>query len=193
MKNYKGKEILQIRLYLKHSCIIAVFSLLYLVTSCAPGYGNKKRWMFNDSNRTRITMTARRYLGVKYRYGGTNPFGFDCSGFVMYVYMKNGIRIPRGAEGQFSRGKRISLRRAEPGDLVFFRTGRRRISHVGIYLGNYRFIHSPRTGRRVSITSIKNSYWRKRFLGAVTLFYRSRYQRQYSRRSFIDRRGQRIY
>ncbi len=128
------------------------------------GYSSK----LSSGARARIIATAKRYLGVKYRYGGTTPRGFDCSGLVMYVFRKNGIKISRSAKRQFYRGKRVYLKRAKPGDLVFFQTSRyKRISHVGIYLGNYRFIHAPRTGKRVSYASIRTRYWRKRLVGVV--------------------------
>lgn len=180
------------QLYHMRYLFIFTFATIYFISSCAPGYGNRRRWMFYDHDREKIVRTATRYLGVKYRYGGTSPFGFDCSGFVMFVFMKNGIILPRDARGQFQKGKRISIRSAKPGDLVFFRVPSRRrrrgISHVGIYLGNYRFIHSPSRGKRVSITSIRNPYWRKRYIGIVSVLKNSRNLRQYSNRSALKPR-----
>ena len=117
-----------------------------------------------------IVRTAKRYQGVPYRMGGSSPRGFDCSGYVMYIYGKHHIPLPRTAEAQFYHGRAISLSRARPGDLVFFQTSRRRYSHVGIYIGGGRFIHAPSTGKRVSVTEMKNPYWKKRYRGAVTYF-----------------------
>jgi cell wall-associated NlpC family hydrolase len=119
----------------------------------------------------RIVRTARRYLGVRYKWGGASPRGFDCSGLVVYVYKKNGILLPRSVKGQYRRGKRIPSRRLRPGDLVFFKTERARLSHVGIYAGGMRFIHAPRTGKRVTYASLKNPYWRRRYRGAVTYLH----------------------
>jgi len=117
-----------------------------------------------------IVSTAKKYIGVKYRYGGNDPRGFDCSGFSNYIYRKNNYKIPRSAKAQFRAGKRITIKRARPGDLVFFKIYRNRISHVGIYLGNYSFIHSPRSGKRVSCEDMRKDYWRKRYAGTVTYF-----------------------
>jgi len=151
---------------------IASAALIYLITVGVPSFCETKGSLFSDHSRMRIIKTAKRYLGVRYRYGGTSPFGFDCSGFVMFVFKKNGITLPREARGQYHKGKKISISTAKPGDLVFFRVRtrrrRRRISHVGIYIGNHLFIHSPSRGKRVSITSINNRYWKRRYIGAVT-------------------------
>ncbi len=123
----------------------------------------------NNTQRKSIVITAKKYMGVKYKNGGTTPSGFDCSGYVMYVYNKNGIRVPRAVQEQYKAGKTVPIRHARPGDLVFFTTGRNRYSHVGIYLGNLRFIHAPSTGKTVSIASMKNSYWKSRFIGSVAI------------------------
>ncbi|MCP4132075.1 MAG: C40 family peptidase [bacterium] len=163
--------------------IIAIIVLFMALVHCTPPrhmqrgqYYNRQPKRTANSRRPyrgragskRIVHTAKRYIGVKYRSGGTSPRGFDCSGYVLYVYKTNGISLPRNARKQYYAGKRIRLRHARPGDLVFFQTSRKRISHVGIYLGNRRFIHAPSSGKRVSITSMKNPYWKKRYIGAVT-------------------------
>jgi cell wall-associated NlpC family hydrolase len=138
--------------------------LLMFLVSCLPGGYRGYR-----GDRGRIVKTAQHYLGVNYRHGGTTPRGFDCSGYVMYVYQKNGILLPRSVESQYGAGRHIRYRRAEPGDLVFFKTSRgRRISHVGIYVGSGRFIHAPRTGKQVSYADMRMPYWKKRYRGAVT-------------------------
>jgi cell wall-associated NlpC family hydrolase len=122
----------------------------------------------DDVSGSGIVQTAEKYIGVPYRYGGSDPRGFDCSGLAMYVYKKNGIRLPRGTNDQFISGKRIKISDASPGDLIFFDITGKGISHVGIYTGNYRFIHSPRTGKTVSYGDLKNPYWKKRYRGIVT-------------------------
>lgn len=100
--------------------------------------------------------TARRFLGLPYLWGGTSVYGMDCSGFVHRVFEACGIRIPRDAHVQAAFGRRIERDSLEPGDLVFFayEQGRGRIHHVGMYVGNDRFIHAPRTGLPVQVQSL---------------------------------------
>jgi cell wall-associated NlpC family hydrolase len=100
---------------------------------------------------------ARRFIGVRYRYGGDSPrTGFDCSGFVRYVYAHLGVALPHSSYAQFDRGRRIAQGHLRPGDLVFF-SG---VGHVGIYVGRGRFIHAPHTGTRVQISSMRGGYAR---------------------------------
>ena len=153
----------------------AIILFCTLFYSCLPPDSYRQGWMFRhergssvSEERRIIVNTAKQYLGVRYRNGGMSPRGFDCSGFVKYVYKKTGIILPRSAQKQYYRGNRISYRSIEPGDLVFFRTRGCRVSHVGIYLGNDRFIHAPSTGKNVSIDSMYNNYWKKRYVGSVT-------------------------
>jgi len=146
------------------------FTLLgfFFLTACTPSKSYRRRVFFSGRD-NRLVQTAKRFLGVRYKRGGNTPRGFDCSGYVKYVYQRNGIRVPRTAAEQFRSGQRIDLRRAKPGDLVFFHTSNRKfLSHVGIYLGNLKFIHAPRTGKRISFADLRNSYWRKRYIGTVT-------------------------
>ena len=105
-------------------------------------------------------------LGTPYRYGGSTPRGFDCSGLVYYAYYKAGIRIPRSTMAQYRHAQRVALKNLQPGDLVFFRIARRSVTHVGIYAGNGRFIHAPSRGRVVSYDSLDDPYWKKRLVAA---------------------------
>ena len=154
--------------------IPTAFILLTFLVSCVPGGGNyrdvwRNGWFFNKDDRARIVRTARQYLGVKYANGGVTPRGFDCSGYVMYVYEKNGILLPRSVKSQYKAGKKIGPRQIKPGDLVFFKTSKRkRYSHVGIYVGDNLFIHAPRTGKRISYAGLDNPYWKKRYIGSAT-------------------------
>jgi cell wall-associated NlpC family hydrolase len=118
--------------------------------------------------RTDILDTAKKYIGARYNYGGMTTEGFDCSGFVQYVYRQNGIALPRSTVDQFDKGKKIDFNDAKPGDLVFFKIYRNRISHVGIFITRDRFIHAPSWGKRVGIADMNLEYWRKSFVGAVT-------------------------
>jgi len=105
---------------------------------------------------------------VRYRRGGRDPHtGFDCSGFVRYVYQHTiGSLLPSNSASQFQVGSKVARADMQVGDLVFFRTHGKRISHVGIYLGDNRFIHSPSTGKHVSVSSLDETYWARRFAGA---------------------------
>ena len=104
-----------------------------------------------------IVSLAERMVGVPYVYGGHSPKGFDCSGLVYYAYRQTGVDVPRTSIAQFKAAKPIPLGAARPGDLVFFRIGGN-VSHVGIYVGDNRFIHSPETGQTVKITDLDNSF-----------------------------------
>ncbi len=117
-----------------------------------------------------VVITALNFLGQPYRHGGgTVEQGFDCSGFTRHVYeVSLGLVLPRSADDQASGDRLVSVDRAElrPGDLVFFDTLHRRYSHVGIYVGQDRFIHAPRTGSQVRIEDMRFAYWAQRFTGA---------------------------
>lgn len=111
-------------------------------------------------------------LGARYRYGGSSPrTGFDCSGLVSYVFERAwGVLLPRNARAQASVGRPIKRRQdLQPGDLVFYNTRNSPYSHVGIYVGDGRFVHAPRRGERVREESIDTPYWRARFNGARRL------------------------
>ena len=114
---------------------------------------------------TDFSLTLR---DIRYRHGGLDPAtGFDCSGFVRYVFRHSlGQDLPHSSASQYRLGAAVARSAMQVGDLVFFRTHGKRISHVGIYLGDGRFIHSPSSGKRVSISSLDERYWAKRFAGA---------------------------
>jgi cell wall-associated NlpC family hydrolase len=114
---------------------------------------------------------ALSLLGVKYKFGGSRPeTGLDCSGLVQYVFQQvTGVTLPRTAKEMSQLGDKVALDELAPGDLVFFNTRRFAYSHVGIYLGDNRFIHAPRRGREVEIAEIDRQYWQKRFDGARRL------------------------
>ena len=142
---------------------IIVFSLVLSGCGSSPKYKYGK----TSANQQTVIQTAKKMLGVKYRYGGTSPSrGFDCSGLVQYSHRAAGINLPRTTGQQFASARRISRKYLRAGDLVFFKTSpSRAVSHVGIYLGNYKFIHAPSSGKRVKISSMKAKYWRKRYSG----------------------------
>lgn len=117
-----------------------------------------------DPVRSRIVFTALQMIGIPYRYGGTTPQGFDCSGLVQYAYRNAGVSVPRTAREQFEASEPVDMRAVQPGDLVFFES--RNYSHVGIYVGENRFVHAPATGRTVVISSLGSSYYQRNFLRA---------------------------
>ena len=107
-------------------------------------------------------------IGVDYKYGGSShSTGFDCSGLVAHVFREGyGVALPRNTYGQSQAGRPVSAEDLQPGDLVFYNTLDRPFSHVGIYLGDARFIHAPKTGAAVRIESLKSTYWSTRWNGA---------------------------
>ncbi len=117
---------------------------------------------------TSLTRSAMRFIGTPYVFGGTRPNGFDCSGYVQHVYAMLGIHLPRTADAQFDAGRHIATP-MKPGDLVFFHTYAPGVSHVGIYLGNSKFIHSS-SSHGVAISSLHSSYWAPRYVGAKRIF-----------------------
>jgi len=118
-----------------------------------------------------IGLFALSLVGINYRYGGESPErGLDCSGLIRYVFQQvTGVTLPRTAKELSRIGQDIRTPDLEPGDLVFFNTRRFAFSHVGIYLGNDRFIHAPSRGGEVGVASLGNAYWQKRYNGARRL------------------------
>lgn len=115
-----------------------------------------------------MAMTAMDYLGIRYRYGGNSPTtGFDCSGFVNYVADKSlGLKLPRRSDEMAQLGVSVKKSELQVGDLVFFNTLGRRFSHVGVYIGENRFVHSPAAGGVVRVEDMTTAYWSKRYTGA---------------------------
>jgi len=113
-----------------------------------------------------IVETAMRLRGVPYRNGGSDPTGFDCSGFVQWVFAKNGLMLPREVREQYGTGQQIELRDVQPGDLVFFQTVSRGASHVGVVIGAGQFVHAPSSTGVVRVERFSATYWARRFVGA---------------------------
>ena len=115
-----------------------------------------------------LVIQAMGLLGVPYKRGGTSEEkGFDCSGFVRHMFEKSvGLILPRRAEEQAKVTEEINRSELKPGDLVFFNTMKRTFSHVGIYVGDGKFIHAPRPGKAVRVDDMREAYWQKRFNGA---------------------------
>lgn len=116
----------------------------------------------------RLAQVADGLRHIRYRRGGRSPAsGFDCSGFVRYVFQQGmGTELPNTSAAQFGYGQPVSRDQLRSGDLVFFRTRGKRVSHVGIYLGEGRFIHAPSSGKTVSVNALSERYWAQRYAGA---------------------------
>ncbi|MGV3487091.1 MAG: peptidoglycan-binding protein [Tuberibacillus sp.] len=137
-------------------------------TAAKPASNSSVRQMsYSVSKADAVIATAKKYIGVPYVWGGESPSGFDCSGFVQYVLSQNGISVPRTTSGQYSGGTSVST--PQKGDLVFFETYKAGPSHVGIYIGNGQFIQAS-TSHGVTITSMDNSYWKPKYLGAKSYY-----------------------
>ena len=126
---------------------------------------SSKKISSNGLDGNLIISTAKKYLGVPYVFGGTTPDGFDCSGFVQYIFRQDGYDIPRLADEQYQLGYSAKVSQLDEGDLVFFETYMEGPSHVGIYVGNGEFLHVS-SSRGVKIDSLDNDYWSPRFIGA---------------------------
>ncbi len=135
-----------------------------LLTKIKKRNQKKSRYVKN-----RLVKYAKRYLGGRYVWGGTKPSGFDCSGYVKFLYAKEGIRLPRTAYAQSKVGKSISRDNLKKGDLLFFLTDKKRhipITHVGIYIGNGKFIHAASRKDGIIISSLSKSKYSRYFVKA---------------------------
>ncbi|KWF99037.1 C40 family peptidase [Burkholderia cepacia] len=140
--------------------------------SAQPSSGGAKSFLAGMAGKAGdVVVGALNMIGVRYRWGGNSPdSGLDCSGFVRYVFQDTlGMSLPRRAEEMSRVGEKVSMSNLKPGDLVFFNTMRRTFSHVGIYIGDNKFVHSPSTGSTIRVDDLDSGYWEKRFTGARRL------------------------
>lgn len=141
-------------------------ALLSLLAACAPyRQGLPGTGTAPDPGRTLLEVAETR-IGAPYRYGGTGPDAFDCSGLVAYAHRQVGIAVPRTAAEQFVKAVPVERKQLRPGDLVFFRLSGREVGHVGIYAGDDRFVHAPQSGGHVRVARLDDDWYRQRFVGA---------------------------
>ena len=121
--------------------------------------------ILEKKNAAALIATAKKYIGTPYQFGGTTPKGFDCSGYIQYIFAAHGIGVPRLADEQYRLGeKTVSKKQLVPGDLVFFNTYGSGISHIGLYLGDGQFIHAS-SSKGIRIDALSNEYWAPRYIG----------------------------
>ena len=150
--------------------ILAIATICGLLQSCAGG----RTLDDYPELRAQLVSIAMNQRGLPYAFGGARPqTGFDCSGLVQYSYKQLGLHIPRNSYEQYRLSTPVYISRLQPGDLVFFRTRSIFVSHVGIYIGDNRFIHAPGKGHPVSIDSIDSPYWQKRLVGGGSIISRA--------------------
>ena len=155
--------------------IFAALAALGIALAAAPACSaDTARDPASDSYLSRareVTIQALSFLGVNYQWGSANPErGFDCSGLVIHVFQQvAGMVLPRNSQSMSKVGEKIDKPDLQPGDLVFFNTRRQPNSHVGIYIGDERFVHAASRGGEVEISDLQESYWKKRFNGARRL------------------------
>ena len=125
----------------------------------------------DESIKDRLLRVAQRMLAVPYRFGGTTLWGLDCSGFVQKTFAFLNLDLPRSAREQFREGAKVAKADLSPGDLVFFRTYAEYPSHVGIYLGDNRFVHASSRERKVTVESLDTPYYVKRYIGAKRMLF----------------------
>jgi murein DD-endopeptidase len=118
-----------------------------------------------DSIAASVATTALSLVGTPYRYGGTTPAGFDCSGLVYYAYLQAGLQVPRSTELQYLAVSPVPLQLAQRGDLLFFKIAGK-VSHVAIYVDADHFVHAPSSGKSVELGSMDSDYYRRHFVGS---------------------------
>jgi len=147
-------------------------ALLAMLAACTPfqrGLPGEAGAQPQTDRGTALLQVAQSRIGAPYRYGGAGPDAFDCSGLVSYAHGQLGVRVPRSAAQQFAAATPVPRRDLRPGDLVFFRLEGRDVSHVGIYVGDERFVHAPQSGGQVRMASLDEEYFRRHFAGAGRL------------------------
>ncbi|MGN1402095.1 MAG: C40 family peptidase [Bacillus sp. (in: firmicutes)] len=146
---------------MKKIILLGILSFVVLFS----GLAGSMETQASANHRTKAANTAQKHVGVKYKWGGTTVKGFDCSGLVQYSFRNAGKSLPRTAALMYTKGSAVSKSKLQKGDLVFFKTNGSKVSHVGIFVGNNKFVHSS-SSKGVTVTSMNNSYWKTKYVGA---------------------------
>ena len=145
-----------------NSTVIVIYTFLFIAVSilfCFFLLMDK-----NDSPKSDIVTLAKQHLGIPYRYGGSTPTGFDCSGYMLFIFHQVGKELPRTADQQATVGSQVDTNNLRPGNMVFFATTEEpTISHSGLYIGDRMFIHASSTAKKVIISNLDEPYWRNCF------------------------------
>ncbi|MGQ0620928.1 MAG: C40 family peptidase [Panacagrimonas sp.] len=150
---------------MRQNLLLLLSMLMVLLTGCSTS--SYRPTPETDALRRGIVLDALGQIGRPYRFGGTTPDGFDCSGLVQYVYSLQGLQVPRSTTGQYEAGEAVDLDEAEPGDLLFYSFKRRGIDHVALYLGDGQAVHAPSSGKQVIVAPVGNRWWMDRYVEAV--------------------------
>lgn len=151
---------MRILTHAKKSFVVVTMTILLLVT---PFISNVEASTINASA---ISETATSLKGIKYKYGGTTKAGFDCSGYIQFVFKQHNVNLPRTSSGMHATGTKVNKGDLIVGDLVFFNTSGKGVSHVGVYVGNGKFAHAS-TSKGVRVDALDDPYyWGKRYVGA---------------------------
>jgi murein DD-endopeptidase len=142
---------------------IGIALLLLLTAGCA---STPTADSLGSARNQQAAEVAASMVGKPYRYGGTTPQGFDCSGLVQYSYKRAGLDVPRITSTQRDKSRKVSVSGLARGDLLFFNQEGKYSSHVGIYLGENRFVHAPSSGKRVRVDNLTDAYWQKHLVDA---------------------------
>jgi murein DD-endopeptidase len=168
-----GSEMQRFRLL----AAVAASALVAVLTACTATpprttvpAASHEQFAEPDTLGNEIALRAIAQVGTRYRYGGADLAGFDCSGLVYFIHRELGMTVPRTAADQYAASKPVNVHSLTPGDLLFFRTTRaQRITHVAIYAGGGRFVHAPQTGRTIELRDISDEYYGPRLVGAGRL------------------------
>jgi cell wall-associated NlpC family hydrolase len=138
-----------------------IAALLPLLLAACAGTSESVAYSSEKGAADRAAASAAKMVGKPYKYGGASPTGFDCSGLIYYSYRQAGVSVPHNTSEQRRATQRVKLAELQRGDLIFFDQRGRKNSHVGIYLGERRFVHAPSSGKSVRNDSLDNPYWKK--------------------------------
>jgi cell wall-associated NlpC family hydrolase len=144
---------------------LAALTIVALMAACTP-FQRETPGSPDAGPGASALLAAQSRIGTPYRYGGSGPEAFDCSGLVAYAYQQAGVTVPRTAAQQYALARPVPRAELRPGDLVFFRLSGRHVSHVGIYAGDGQFVHAPQTGGLVRTASMDDEWYRERYAGA---------------------------